>query len=247
MTRTTRACHLLGLAGVVGAFALPGAALAAPVTLCGPNVCYEYDNNPAINAGITLFGAPTLLIGSDTLAFTPTAFSASATNGAIVTTTATFQFSRVYSTNGAEIVDITVNEDGDYRILGGGTVSASIRLQSLDIVNNGGGGFPQVAITNPNPSFTASTPTGTFAAPGSFANWNLSASLSPAAAFQDLATEVNFQIQNTLSAFTFGSPQLAFIQKKLTITTTLVPVPAAVWLLGSALAGVGFLRRRPAA
>ena len=240
----------IGCAAVLGAaLALPLPASAAPVTLCGPTVCYEYDNNPVANAGITLFGAPSLLGFSDTLLFTPTSFSATATNGALVTTTSTFQFTRVYSTNGAEIANITVTEAGDYRILEGGYVGATLRLQSIDKVNNGGGGFPQVAITNPNPNWGTSVATGTFASPGTLQNWTLVGSLDPAATFQDLATEVDLQIQNTLDAFTFTSPSLAFIQKKLTITTTLVtiPVPAAAWLFGSALAGIALLRRKPLA
>lgn len=232
----------LALAAVAGALAAPVPASAAIVSLCGPNICYEYDNNPGVNAGITLFGAPTLLSGSDTLEFTPTAFSASAVNGAIQTTTATFQFSRVYSIAGAEIVSFTVNESGDYRIINGGTVSASLRLQSVDKVNNGlGGSFPEVTVSSPIPNWNTSTPTGLV-----FQNWSLSASLTPAAAFQDLASVVDLQIQNTLDAFTFASGQQAFIQKKLTLVTSVVPVPAAVWLFGSALAGIGFLRRRAA-
>jgi hypothetical protein len=232
----------VAVAGVVGAIAAPLPANAAIVSLCGPNICYEYDNNPGVNAGITLFGAPTLLSGSDTLEFTPTAFSASAVNGGIQTTTATFQFSRVYSLSGAEIVSFTVNESGDYRIINGGTVSASLRLQSVDKVNNGlGGSFPEVTVSSPIPNWNTSTPTGLV-----FQNWSLSASLTPAATFQDLASVVDLQIQNTLDAFTFASGQQAFIQKKLTLVTSVVPVPAAVWLFGSALAGIGFLRRRAA-
>lgn len=236
----------VAVAGVLGAIAAPLPASAAIVSLCGPNICYEYDSNPGVNAGITLFGAPTLLSGSDTLEFTPTAFSASAANGGIQTTTATFQFSRVYSISGAEIVSFTVNESGDYRIINGGAVSASLRLQSVDKVNNGlGGSFPEVAVTSPIPNWSTTTPTGfTPSGPFGFQNWSLSASLTPAALFQDLANVVDLQIQNTLDAFTFASGQQAFIQKKLTLVTSVVPVPAAVWLFGSALAGIGFLRRR---
>jgi hypothetical protein len=148
----------------------------------------------------------------------------------------------VYSIAGAEIVSFTVNESGDYRIINGGTVSASLRLQSVDKVNNGlGGSFPEVTVSSPIPNWNTSTPTGLV-----FQNWSLSASLTPAAAFQDLASVVDLQIQNTLDAFTFASGQQAFIQKKLTLVTSVVPVPAAVWLFGSALAGIGFLRRRAA-
>lgn len=221
--------------------ALVGAAPAeaALVTLCGPNVCYEYDSNPAVNSGITLFGAPSLLTGSDSLVFTPTAFSVSAADGGFQSIKSVFQFSRVYTINGAEIIDITVSESGDYRIINGGIVSSSLRLQSVDRVNDGGGLFPQVAVTNPIPNFNTSTPTGLTPA-----NWSLTASVSPAAVFQDLASVVDLQIQNLLDAFTFAPGQQAFIQKKLVITTSVIPLPGAALLLGSGLAGLGFLRRR---
>ena len=73
--------------------------------------------------------------------------------------------------------------------------------------------------------------------------------------FNDLATDIDFQIQNTLQACSSMLPSqctagtgtdYAFIAKKLTLTatSTVVPVPAAVWLLGSAFGLLGCLRRR---
>jgi len=233
----------LAMPGVITA-ALFGAmpAQAALVTLCGPNVCYEYDDNAAVNSGITLFGAPSLLTNSNSLIFTPTAFSAESADSGFETVKAVFQFSRVYTLDGTEILDITVSESGDYRIIGGGLVSSSIRLQSVDRVNDGGGLFPQVAVTSPIANFNTGTPTGVTPA-----NWELTASISPAAVFQDLASVVDLQIQNLLDAFTFAPGDQAFIQKKLVITTTsVVPVPAAALLFGSGLVGLGFLRRRQA-
>jgi hypothetical protein len=238
---------------LIGQLAVPGlltatlfgasTAEAALVTLCGPNVCYEYSDDAAVNAGITLFGAPSLLAGSDSLVFTPTAFSATAADGGFQSVKSVFQFSRVYTLDGTEILDISVTESGDYRIIEGGIVSSSIRLQSVDRVNDGGGLFPQVAVTSPIPNFNTGTPTGVTPQ-----NWELTASINPADTFQDLASVVDLQIQNLLDAFTFAPGQSAFIQKKLVVTTTtLVPVPAALLLLGSGLAGLGFIRRRQAA
>src|SRR5690606_7225886 len=97
--------------------------------------------------------------------------------------------------------------------------------------------------TAPQFNWNTSTPTG-FA----FANWSLTGVISPAALFSDLATDVDFSIQNTLQAFA-ASPSYAFIQKKLSLTvtaTSTVPVPGAVWLFGSALGVFGFMRRRKA-
>ncbi len=54
--------------------------------------------------------------------------------------------------------------------------------------------------------------------------------------------------QNNLLASAILNDDLAFIEKKFaSITVTAVPVPAAVWLLGSALLGLGMIRRRKAA
>jgi hypothetical protein len=242
--RTTSIFSHLAIPGLLTA-AVFGAstAEAALVTLCGPNVCYEYSDDVAVNAGLASFGAPALLAASDSLVFTPTAFSASAADGGFQSVKAVFQFSRVYTLDGSEILDITVTESGDYRIIEGGIVSSSIRLQSVDRVNDGGGLFPQVAVTSPIPNFNTATPTGVTPE-----NWSLTASISPADTFQDLASVVDLQIQNLLDAFTFAPGQSAFIQKKLVITTTTpVPVPAALLLLGSGLAGLGFVRRRKAA
>lgn len=240
---------LTGSGSITGSvFLMAAAALftapanAALVTLCGPNICYEYDNNPGVNAGITLYQAPTLLGGSDTVEFTPTAFNATSSNGTspaggLATTQAIFQFTKVYAINGAEIGSMSVTEGGDYRIIGGGTVSASVRLQSVDKSNEGIGPFPEVLTDIQN--FNTSVPTGF-----SPQDWSLVSALNPAAQMIDPAKVIDLQIQNTLDAFTYASGQQAFIAKKLTLVTTIVPVPGAVWLMGSALGLLGWVRRR---
>lgn len=219
----------------------PLPASAALVQLCGPSICYEYDNNPGVNAGITLFGAPTLLGGSDTLEFTPTSFDATAAGaGGYDNTVAIFQFTRVWTTNGGEVASITVSESGDYQILNGGTVNVNLRLQVVDKANDDGlPPFPEVL--NPIVNWNTSTPTGLTAQ-----NWSLSSTVNPAAAFTDLATVVDLQIQNQLQAFTYASGDFAHIFKKLTLTTTttVVPLPAAAWLFMPALGLLGLCRRR---
>jgi hypothetical protein len=238
-TRRFLGC-VLACAGLAG-FSTP--ANAVLVTLCGPTICYEYDNNPGVNAGITLFGSPSLLGFSDTLEFTPTSFSATAAgSGGFQQAVAVFQFSRVYTTNGGEIANITVTESGDYQILNGGTVNVNMRLQVVDKVNDDGlPPFPE--LLNPIFNWNTSTPTGF-----SGANWSLAGSVNPAATFTDLANVVDLQIQNTLQAFTYAPGNFATLFKKLTLTTTttVVPVPAAGLLLGSALGVTGLFRRRRA-
>lgn len=254
--RVTRVfCGLVALAA--GAASLP--ANAAIVQLCGPSICYEYDNNPLNNAGLTKFGAPTLLGGSDTLSFTPTAFNADSDVSSLTipgpTVSAVFQFTRVFTTNGGEVGLITVTESGDYQILDGGPdtgfVNVNMRLQTVDLNDDifGPPAFPEVA--NPLFNWNSTTPTGF-----GLANWSLVGTVNPAALFTDLAYVVDLQIQNTLQACSSLMPSecnagtgddYAFIAKKLTVTATStvpVPVPAAVWLFGSGLGLLAWLRRR---
>ena len=69
--------------------------------------------------------------------------------------------------------------------------------------------------------------------------------LTPAASLSQVANDLRLSIQNDLSAFTDASGERAWIEKKLVLNiTTVVPVPAAVWLFGSALGVVGLIRRR---
>ena len=233
---------LLGLGAIAAGFAA-SPAQAVPVTLCGTSICYEYDNNAGVNPGIALYGAPTLLSGN-TLSFVPTNFNADSDSSNSIptpTSVAVFKFSRVYTTNGGEIASITVNESGDYQIIGSGFVNVNMRLQSVDNVDDGlpTPGFAES--TAPQFNWNASTPTG-----GPLVNWSLTGVITPAAMFADLATDIDFSIQNTLQAFA-ASPSYAFVQKKLSLQVTAVstvPVPAAVWLFGSALGLFGFMRRK---
>ena len=61
--------------------------------------------------------------------------------------------------------------------------------------------------------------------------------------------DMGLQLQNNLSATTLNAGEEAWVEKKLSevkvgITTTVIPVPAAVWLFGSGLLGlVGIARR----
>lgn len=233
---------LVGLGAIAAGFAV-SPAQAVPVTLCGTSICYEYDNNAGVNPGIALYGAPTLLSGN-TLSFVPTNFNADSDYGSPIptpTSVAVFKFTRVYTTNGGEVASITVAESGDYQIIGAGAVNANMRLQSVDNIDDGAPTPGFAESTAPQFNWNTSTPTG-FA----LANWSLTGVITPAALFSDLATDVDFSIQNTLQAFA-TSGNYAFIQKKLSLTVTAastVPVPAAVWLFGSALGVFGFMRRK---
>lgn len=251
-TRPSPIQLLLGAA--VALFAVLPSAHATLVQLCGPSICYEYDNDPMVNAGIDYYQAPTLLAGSDTLKFTPTDFSVDSDPGTVdipgPTLTAVFNFTRIWSTWGLEIGDISVSESGDYQVLGDATVSANLWMRVGDLVDNGSptAGFPEQIIDSQN--FNTSTPTGL-----ALANWSLAGSVSPATVFTDLATSVDLSIQNTLQAFSGPGGGYGFIAKKLLLTVSvvgsmppaeIVPIPAAVWLFGSAVGLMGLVRRRGA-
>lgn len=227
-------------------------AQAVPITLCGNSICYVYDNDPMVNAGITLYGAPTLLGNSDTLKFAPTAFDADSDPGTTgiptPTESAVFLFSSVYSLNGTdEIGTIQVSEDGDYQILGDAGVAANLGVTVIDIVDNPPAtpGFPEQLVDNQ--VFTSSTPTGL-----AFAQWSLASMVSPATVFTDLASNVELSISNTLQAFSGPGGGYGYIAKKLLLTVsastppdnTNIPVPAAAWLFASGLGLMGWLRRR---
>lgn len=237
---------LVGAAAAIVLIVASGATDAAPVQLCGPTVCYEYDDDPGVNVGMAVFGAPRLLGNSDSLGFTPTAFVALAANGASQFVSTTFQFTRVWAAPGYEIGQIAVQEFGDYRIVNGGSVTANLVLGIVDLVNDGPTpGFPEVGVMND--TFTSSTPTGF-----DLVNWSMISYILPASVFTDLATEISLQIQNSLHAQTNGPGQQAFIQKKLVLgvgtAQTVIPVPAAAWLFVSGVGLLAGLRRaRPAA
>lgn len=241
MRNSTRFVATLSL--VLAAVALP--AHSATVTLCGPTVCYEYNDDPGVNTGINVFGAPSLLAGSDFLEFTPTTFTVSASNGGSQSLTAVFLFDRIYSATGGEIQFLAVWDSGNYRILGGGQVSDTIQLVVTDVLDNGNSAFPE-QVTD-----TQVFQTG-FATGISPVNWWNAAVISPGDAFADLATSVSLQISNTLSATTFSAGQFASIVKSLTVASAaaalqpevVIPVPAALWLFASAAGLLGLMRRR---
>lgn len=213
-----------------------GAICAAPVQaalvqLCGQTVCYEYDNNPLVNDGLLLLGAPRLLGNSDVLRFTPSVFHAMAFGpGRFDERTASFHFSRIWSPAGLEIGAINISESGDYQLFNGGSVTAGLVLHSNDLVEDGHGpGFLEsVAAVE---SFSSSTPTGL-----PFQNWSYTNSIDPAASFADLATSVDLTIFNLLQATTDSPGHSAFIARKLSLTaatTAAVPAPAGFWLLAT--------------
>lgn len=217
------------------AFALLGAvggqASAAVVTVSGATVDYSFDD-----ALLGLFG--NYSIAGDTLSFDPTTFIANATTPGILTTTsATTPTITVTAKSGIKINAVSLFEQGDYYMVNnGGTTLVSAAGQF--IVNNapnsisaGGLGVKQSADdVGANGLFTTT--------------WTISKSVS----LSD-ATSAALKLQNILIAGHGGAADLqgAFIEKKLvqfSVDTAPVPLPPAVWMLGSAIVGLVTVGRR---
>jgi len=212
---------------LLAAFSAPTSA--ATVTLTGDSISYEYDD-VANAAALALFGAPTIV--GDDLRFLPPTFLAASINGAgdnLIT--ANFVFSRVYSHSGGDLVDINIVEFGDYEIINGDAVSADLLLTMSN--NNNVAEF-----ASSSDSFGASGDS------GGLQTWLMQTGLNPAVEFDSIANDIALTIQNTLFATTNAAGETAWIQKKLAIVASTVPVPAAVWLFGSAIGLLGWARRK---
>lgn len=222
--------------------ALSFSAQAAQVTLVGDTINYVYDDS---QDAIALFGTPTIV--GDVVVFTPSSFSALSENGAgTVTTTATFIFDRVYHQGGLALQTLNVSEEGDYFINGDGEVSVDLFLQG---VTNPGGGT--LGSGNSIASWSSDVDTGGALTTWGYVNGSLDTTTFTSPPFAGATpsgdqTDIKVSIQNTLRATTAGDlTSDAFIQKKLNfVAVAAVPVPAAVWLFGSALLGLLAVGRR---
>lgn len=225
---------------------------AQAASLIGDNIIYEYDDT---QAAIAFYGTPTIV--GDTVVFTPgTAFRAQSANGVALNTpssptdivTSSFIFDRVYHKDGDALMGLYVGESGDYRIDGNsGSVEVDLFLQG---VTNPGGGTLGSGDVSANLVISGDS-SGQQSWGGVQAVLDLTAFETPpyigGGGPAGPQTDVKVTIQNTLYATTAaGTGDLAWIQKKLTFTAV-VPIPAAVWLFGSAILGLVAVGRRKTA
>lgn len=228
---------------IVGLCASVQPANAVTVTYCGPNVCYQYDN---AQAAVALFGLPAFI--GDSAYWTPSTFEARSADGVGLhsgtntdTVNATWVFSKVYTVVPSnEIVSILAHEEGDYEInYAAGEVHGDLYLRARGLNN-----LLEPSVLNID-AFDS------IGSSGGLAQWAMDATLTPQATLTQLANNMTLTIQNILVAFTSnstGGSELAWIEKKLVLDiTTVVPVPAAAWLMGSAVGLLGFARRRAGA
>lgn len=219
----------LGLAAVVAA-----PAHATLVTLNGSSVDFVIDDSQ-----LGLYGMPT--VAGDSLLFFPTNFRAESTNGAGThLTNGTISF-EVRSRNGTtvDLGAVSVYEFGDYSITpnSGNSVSASARLDAVNL---------QAPVPPASDKWDIQQ-TGTLTASG-VNDWSLVTNVNFRQVWLSPTDDVQVVIQNNLSATSLLNGTEAWIQKKvqgLVVQVQVVPLPAALPLLLTGLAGFGvFVRRR---
>jgi len=229
--------HTLNTARMIGAAAavsVAGSTFAASINhgdFAGTTVDYldvtEDDIDPS-------YGAP--VIGGDTLFFpdlSTSGFIAEVTDTVVGTISMT-----VASNDGTNLSEIWIEEGGDYQFTGlsgaEGVLTASLSVLVFDTTTNN-----QIAMG------TADFSTGVLTAPAdntAVEFWDLDLHLDVSGLNTD---EVFIVINNNLSAVG-TDPSTGFIQKKyFDVTTTVVPEPGSIALLG--LGGLLMTRRRRSA
>lgn len=208
-----------------------GTASAATVEVCGDLICYQWDDSqPALD----LFGAPAL-IGNNLLFVTgnPMPFRAESLDGAgSADVNATLVIDRVYTISGLDIASIVLREAGDWEVNQNGSVMSDLFLQGASLADVADVATDTASVDGSGDS-------------GGLQLWNTESTISPAAAFAGAANDLVLTLQNTLGATTDANGDRAFIEKKyVAVITTVVPIPPAVWLFGSALGLLGWIRRR---
>jgi len=216
---------------VFSAFAFASAASADEVTVSDPGSSFDliYDTD---NLG--LFGVPTLV--NNTVFFTPTTFFALSNDGippagdGVETTNSTVVFRLVAKDPSTLLQNFQVQANGDYLLDGLGT--------EVDVDG-------QIRLFDPEDPFNQFTDHLTTSSDLTIADGNTHDWVATAALGFSGANEVVITLQNILTASTTLIGSSAFIEKKFEgVQITVVPIPAAAWLFGSGLLGLGLMRRR---
>jgi hypothetical protein len=212
--------------GVVSLGAI--SASAAPVPWSSPNGStpfFDYSNGQSDNG---LFGSPN--IAGSTFEFFPSSFQAQSSNGSSANTSDRLSFT-LMAKPGQTITGITINEAGDYAILGTGTVNAQ---GALFVTNLNQFSF-QSDTLHTNPTFPLGTTT---AANGLWTG-------SSQVLFPPGWTKVQVVMNNILQTQS-GPNSSAEIDKKVVgadvLISVIVPEPGTLGLL--AVGGAMFLLRR---
>lgn len=213
-----------------------GVATAAPVEVTDPNSDFKiiYDDSTT-----GPFGTP--FLSNNTIFFLPDNFVAMSANGdGEMVTNDTVQLHLIATTPGFTFDSFDLREEGDYRLLGGGS---SVSVGGEMIVRDWN--FPFVSASDailPDAPLTMTSD----ADPNVFPRWNASAMIDASTGWAAGVDEVALTIENILTASSFQFGSSAFIEKKFAgveITVNPVPVPAAFWLFAPALLALWRRRR----
>jgi len=217
---------MIRLAGILLFFAC-ASSQAALVTLTGNDVKFTFDDSTLFGTGYTV---------GNGIFFMPTAFIAQSTDtDGLVTVSDTLSITVETLGSGTAMTQFALAEQGDYRLDGAST--------SVTATGTYG-------VSSNTSAFSDSKPisAGPLTVQGALTQWQINSMLNladTAGWVQD--TAVVLMLQNTSTAESTVLGEQAFIQKKFGafgVQVTVVPVPAALYLFGSALALLGWRIRR---
>ena len=154
------------------------------------------------------------------------------------------------ATGGASLLELTMQIAGStvltsFPPFGTPVTNSSVSLDGfLTIIEDLSGPIAPVVV----PFVAIFTSSDTFALPGDFGEsaWTGSFSVDIAAVVPD-ASKLLFQADTSLVSNAGDGESSAIIQLtggSIDVRTTVVPLPAAAWLFGSALLGLGAIKRR---
>ncbi len=204
----------------------------------GDTVIFKYVGT---TSSMGLFG--TIEVVGDSIVATPTNFRAESLNGAGAVSVSDNGAIQVIAKSGYQIDGVNILERGDYRMSGAGT--------SVDV-----DGWADVWDWNdlwgPSVQQTLAISGDLTINDGAVHTWTGSTVFDLSGATWDGINYIGLQLQNNLLASSAAFGESAWIEKKLvgggidlSIVTTVIPVPAAVWLFGSGLIGLlAFARRK---
>ncbi|MES0328004.1 MAG: VPLPA-CTERM sorting domain-containing protein [Gammaproteobacteria bacterium] len=207
----------------------------------GNTVIFKYAGT---TSSIGLFG--TVEVIGDSIVSFPTDFRAESVDGegtALLSDNGTVQ---VIAKSGYQIDGVNIKEIGDYLMTGAGStvdVDGWSKIYDWNNILFGESVQQNLDITGDLTIIDSSTHT-----------WDAATSFDLTGSNWDGINHIGLQLQNNLSAYTSADGDIAWIEKKITggsidfsVATTVIPVPAAVWLFGSGLLGLAGMARRKSA
>ncbi len=204
---------------------------AAIITLTGNTVDFIFDDS---QPGIADYGV--LQVVGDSIVATPNTILAQAADGGSASFSVPETTVTVVVHSGYQFSSATVGLQGDYTVAGAGaSVSISNTLTVSDTSN---------AATSVTPVMTDS---GFGSANGTY-NWTSVGTADLSTAMWSGVNSINLSLASILSATTSAQGESALIQEKFTgssvVSIQTVPLPAAVWLMGSGLLALFGLGKR---